>query len=156
VVCLACVNTDESGLIDEHELRQLLFKMGLDENEAPALLLQYGNAAEGIEGDPNAPTSKEVSIDSFLVMMAQVQRSKAHLWEDASFDKAELSIFRDVFNAIDVDGSGSIDAQELGSAAGIVGIGNLSQDDIRTIISVFDEDHNGTIEVVTRTYIATA
>jgi Ca2+-binding EF-hand superfamily protein len=109
--------------------------MGLAENEAPALIAQYGRKHDNI------------GFSEFVIMMAQVQRHKEQLWKEVSFNKAELQIFRETFDTIDVDGSGSIDGDELAAAVHLVGIGNdVSREDIDEIIAVYDEDGNGTID----------
>ena len=53
---------------------------------------------------------------------------------------------RAVFNVMDADGSGCMDTQEVREALKMLGLDNVKDDDLQTLIKHFDADDSGTID----------
>jgi Ca2+-binding EF-hand superfamily protein len=120
---------DGGGSIEVNELEQLLFKLGLDKNDAPEMMRLY---------DPDG--SGGIDVDEFTVMIAQ-SHCKRQLSQLTKTKEAEL---RKVFESIDEDSGGSIDAEEMGIAMRRQGI-DMSAKDLEETISGYDDDGSGRI-----------
>ena len=65
--------------------------------------------------------------------------------EEHVFSAAELEVLREVFNAFDEDGGGSIDTDELGAAMKALGA-ESTRAELEKLVEEIDEDGNGEID----------
>ena len=61
------------------------------------------------------------------------------------FTPQDLKALREQFNSVDSDGSGSIDAEEMGTICAELGE-KLSKKQLRALIKEVDTNGNGTVE----------
>ncbi|CAK9092502.1 Sodium channel protein type 11 subunit alpha (Peripheral nerve sodium channel 5) (PN5) (Sensory neuron sodium channel 2) (Sodium channel protein type XI subunit alpha) (Voltage-gated sodium channel subunit alpha Nav1.9) (hNaN) [Durusdinium trenchii] len=68
------------------------------------------------------------------------------LRDDMGLPHETIDLYKEIFHAIDIDGGGSIDEEEL--AIGMISIGEMfSKDDIKAMVAQVDDDNSGEIDM---------
>merc|ERR1712070_1059193 len=71
---------------------------------------------------------------------------RASLRKDSGPSEQQLAEIREAFELFDIDGSGTIDAKELGTAMRALGM-DAKKEEIRKMIEDIDKDGSGTIDL---------
>jgi Ca2+-binding EF-hand superfamily protein len=140
-------DADDSGTIDAKELANVFKSMGqgVDEEEIEMLIEEFG--------DEN---TSDVKWPGFLQIMKGFYPFKRIEYEFEyylparkypEFSRKEIDVFSLTFRDFDLDGSGSIDARELGIALKKMGQG-ATPEKLKKIIDDVDDNGNGEIEWV--------
>ena len=124
------VDDDSSGTLDAKELQQAMKMMGM---EAPdeQIKAMIGETKDG--GDQ----SLEMNFEEFLTLMA--------IFVGPRSDQQEKEL-EEAFNAIDADGGGSIEMDELAGCFKQYGE-KVSQEELDGIIKIVDADGDGAIDL---------
>ena len=119
------VDEDKSNSIDADELKQVMVMMGMEapEEQIKAMIGEVKDASQPMEMD----------FDEFLTLMA--------IFVGPRGDQQQKEL-EEAFNAIDEDGGGSIDMEELGGAFKKYGE-RVSQEELDGIVKIVDADGDG-------------
>jgi Ca2+-binding EF-hand superfamily protein len=135
---------DGSGSIDVIELGNLFKSMG------------QGSSRERLQeiiDEVDESGMGEINWIGFLKIMRMVYPDKRDEYEDKfysparnfpEFSRDEIDVFVETFRECDLDGSGSIDANELAELFTKMGQG-CSRDKLQMIINAVDDDGNGVV-----------
>jgi Ca2+-binding EF-hand superfamily protein len=136
---------DGSNSIDANELGIALKFMGM--GSSPKIVQQ-------IIDEVDADKSGEIEWPEFLVIMRNFYPERRAEFEKEfygaaknfpEFDKEDIDAFIEAFREFDIDGSGSIDLNELEIGLKYMGQG-FTRDQLQRIISEVDSDGSGEIE----------
>lgn len=127
------VDADRSGDIDVEELRRALEALGLltDSRQAAQLLAKY-----------DADASRRLELPEFRTLVSELRRFQSQGGGAAASAHDDVSR---IFRKADVDGSGTIDADELHAALFALGMSTDSSQ-ARAILRRYDVDANGTLD----------
>jgi Ca2+-binding EF-hand superfamily protein len=117
------VDTDGNGVLDESEIAKFLDQSGETATIAPIIIRIFDRNHDG-----------SVTFNEFLEFVEL----------SAKLDTEPLAVYRALFNAIDTDGSGELDAPELAEFARLLGL-SLTGAEAQEVVSSVDRDGNGTI-----------
>lgn len=140
------MDTDGSGELDQQEFRAALLQMGLGLSDD-----EMGLVMREIDTDGGGT----ISIDEFSQRMHKLDRRMAAGGQgtlqdtlDRIFDYVDANRFRivDMFNKIDTDGNGELDAVEFSTCMMQLGL-ELTEYEVGLIISELDTDAGGTIGI---------
>ena len=140
------MDADGSGELDVEEFKAALLAMGLGMSDE-----EMGLVMREIDTDGGGT----VSIDEFVDRMKQIDSRMAeggtgtvHEVLDRIFDFINTTKFRiiDMFNKIDIDGNGELDAVEFYACMKELGL-DLSEGEVQLIMEVLDSDGGGSIGI---------
>jgi calmodulin len=126
----ALFDTDGSGNVDAHELKDILSLLGEEITE-----LEAEGMIQALDQDGNGT----LDFDEFCKFMSM------HQHESYSQDLEEMA--RSLFEVFDRDGSGQVSAAEFRSLMLQLCHGQLEEEDVDMVIDEIDKDKNGEIDL---------
>lgn len=121
---------DGTGSVEEDELKAMLMSMGMHDEAA--------STARAIMAEIDVDGGGSITFDEFVEWMAMQDGERE--------DMSEEEMYRSIFELIDRDNSGEVNAEELRETLEALGEG-LTHDDVLALVREADEDGNGTIDL---------
>lgn len=141
-------DADHSGTLDMREISTLLARMGC----LPRTKQEQAEIMQVIQF-VDADKSGFLDVDEFQELNNRMEeRLNGIRYEEEvshglelGFTEQQLSAFRRIFEAIDLDFSGTLDQYELKVSLNLMGL-RISSEVFERMFNVFDADHNGTFD----------
>lgn len=118
------IDTDGNGKLDVQELRTFMGQVGMEESFSELVLFLF-------DADHNGT----ISFPEFTKFLAAIEE----------MEKDPHKFFKLVFDALDVDGSGSIEAKEMVEFGRLCGM-PMTFDEANQAIKEIDQDNSGSID----------
>jgi calcium-binding protein CML len=141
-------DTDKSGAIGHSELKNLAKHLGVELTEEELFESVRSIGTPIVDDDFDLPfrafvkwlKHAEASGDEFALLKAKITAGG-----NKALNNQQIARLKEVFDHFDADGSGSIDAEELGNVFLSMGQ-EATQEEMTKLINSVDDDESGEIE----------